>query len=254
MAPELLLQQRYPVHRFRSAPPGAIIACAVLAGTLALGSSALRAQTSNAPHTQLSYSCITKGGHTITGDLPPPDCKDRDVRVLNPDGSLKYVIPAPLSLEQRKKRREEEEKQRQEEEQERAQGHKDRSLLETYGSVEEIDAARDRAIAGRQGLITRADQRIKQYERERKRLDDEAEFYAKRQLPTELKEAYETNDALTRQQEKTRADALHEIEQIKERFGAERKRYVELEEMAAKAAEARERKEREAAVQQSQEE
>jgi hypothetical protein len=231
----------------------ALATCALLALASLLGTSALHAQSGTA-HPQLSYTCITKGGHNIRGDLPPPECKDREVRVLNPDGSLKEVIPAPLTAEQRKKRREEEQKQRTEEEAERTQAQNDRSLLERYGSVEEIDAARDRAIAGRQGLITRADQRIAQYTRERKRLDDEAEFYAKRELPADLKQAYESNAALTKQQEKTRADAQHEIEQIKERFAAERLRYLELEEMAAKAAEARERKEREAEAQQSREE
>jgi len=237
----------------RPAPASALVTSVLLALALVLGISTARAQSGNTPRAQLSYSCVTRGGHTISGDLPPPECKDRDVRVLNPDGSLKYIIPAPLTSEQRKKRKEEEEAQRQEEEKERAQAQKDRSLLETYGSVEEIDEARDRTIAGRQGLITRAEQRLAQYARERKRLDEEAEFYAKRELPADLKQAYESNAALAKQQEKTRADALREIEQIKERFGAERLRYLELEQMAAKAAEARERKEREAAAQQSQE-
>jgi len=254
MVPESFFQARSP--RRISPRPGArtLATGALLALALALGASAVRAQTSNTARPQLSYTCVTKSGHNVRGDLPPPECKDRDVRVLNPDGSLKEIIPAPLTPEQRKKHREEEQVQRQEEEKERAQAQKDRSLLETYGSVEEIDSARDRAIYGRQGLINRAEQRLKQYERERKRLDDEAEFYAKREMPADLKQAYESNAALTKQQEKIRTDAQHEIEQIKERFAAERMRYLDLEEMAAKAAEARERKEREAAMQQSQEE
>lgn len=254
MVPEPLLDQRSLVATCRPPSASALAAGALLAVALTLGASALCAQSTNTSHSQLSYSCVTKGGHTITGDLPPPECKDRDVRVLNPDGSLKEILPAPLTPEQRKKRRQEEEVQHQEEEKERSQAQKDRSLLETYASIEEIDAARDRAVAGRQGLITRAEQRLKQYTRERKHLDDEAEFYAKRELPADLKQAYETNTALIKQQEKTRADAEHEIEQIKERFAADRTRYLELEEMAAQAAEARERKEREAITQQSQQE
>jgi len=254
MVPEALLEQRSAVRMSGPAPASDLVTSVLLALALALGASAVRAQSGNTPRAQFSYVCMTKSGHTITGDLPPPECKDRDVRVLYPDGSLKEIIPAPLTAEQRKKRREEEVVQRQEEEKERAQAQKDRSLLETYGSVEEIDGARDRAIAGRQGLITRAEQRLAQYARERKRLDEEAEFYAKRELPPDLKQAYESNAALTKQQEKTRADALHEIEQIKERFAADRQRYVDLEELAVKAAEARERKEREAEAQQTREE
>ncbi|HYA66161.1 MAG TPA: hypothetical protein VEE84_05705 [Burkholderiaceae bacterium] len=201
----------------------------------------------------LSYVCTTAAGHTISGDLPPPECKDRDIRVLNPDGSIRNVLPAPLTKEGRKKRDEEQAKRQLEEEAERKQAQKDRSLLEAYGSVEEIDAARDRAVQGRQALIDRANQRIAVYLRERKRLDDEAEFYAKRELPQQLKEAYETNSALTKQQEKTRADAEHEIQQIKEHFEADKKRYIQLESMAAEAAEARERSEREGQMRSEQE-
>ena len=230
--------------RLRALPPAA---WGFVALTYLLPVPAAHAQTAGSVHTAtLSYVCTTSSGHTISGDLPPPECKDREVRVLNPDGSVKQVIPAPLTREGRKKREEEESKRRQEEESERKQTQQDRSLLEAYGSVEEIDAARDRAIAGQQSLIERANSRLKQYEREKKRLDDEAEFYTKHEQPAQLKEQFETNAALTRQQEKARAAAEHEIEQIKDQFNARKKRYLELEQMAAEAAAARERNEREA--------
>jgi len=189
---------------------------------------------------QFLYVCSSHG-HTISGGLPPPECKGEDIRELNPDGTLHRLIPAPLTQEQRRKRDQDEEARRQEEEQERAQSRKDRALLETYGSVSEIEAARTRTIAGRQVLVDRADQRIAQYAKERKRLDNEAEFYAKREMPAKLKDAFEANKALVAQQEKTKADALQEIRNLNTRYDADIKRYQELEEMAAKAAAARER-------------
>jgi hypothetical protein len=192
-----------------------------------------------------TYVCTDRSGHTIAGPEPPPECRDRDVRVLNPDGSLKRIIPAPLTQEQRRKRDAEEELRMRQEESERAQARRDRALLETYSNVDEIDSARKRSLAGRQMLIDRADQRIAQYEKERKRLDDEAEFYVNRELPLKLKDAFEANKALVEQQEKTRADAQLEMKRINERFDAERRRYMELEEMAAEAAEARRREAKE---------
>ncbi len=233
--------------RWRHARAQALGARALVVLAVTLWGNSAQAQGSGTTRLpMLSYSCTTTSGHTITGDSPPPECRNRDVRELNPDGSLRRIIPAPLTSEQRKKRDEEEKISRLEEEKERAQVQKDRSLLETYGSVEEIDAARERTVQGRQELINRANLRITQYQRERKRLDNEAEFYAKRTLPPELQQAYEANDALTKQQEKTRADAEQEIERIKVRFAAERKRYVELEEAAAEAQRVRERREQEA--------
>jgi len=189
---------------------------------------------------QYLYMCNSKG-HVYTGGLPPPECRDQDLRELNPDGTLHKLIPAPLTAEQRKARDAAERERIRQEENERAQAHLDRSLLETYGSVSEIEAARARAIAARQVLVDRADQRIAQYGKERKRLDDEAEFYQKREMPAKLKDAYAANKALTEQQEKTKADVLVEIRNLNQRYDAQAKRYKELEDMAAQAAALRER-------------
>jgi len=220
-----------------------------LARTLALAAGGVLAalapaSPSHAAATGLTemYVCTDRAGHTHSrGDQAPPECRDVDVRVLNPDGSLKKVISAPLTREQKKKKHEEEEAQRLEEEQERAQARKDRALLETYGSVDEIDSARKRDLTARQLLIDRANQRITLYERERKRLDDEAEFYEHREMPADLKEKFEANKALVQQQEKTRADAQVEMQHINERYDADKRRYQELEDMAIKAEQARER-------------
>jgi len=227
MVPETLLLPRSGRSRpaFRSLGPALGLAALLLAP--------VHAQ-------QYLYVCTTHG-RTISGGLPPPECKGEDIRELNADGTLHRIIPAPLTQEQRKKRDQDEEARRQQEEQERAQSRKDRALLETYGSVSEIEAARARSIANQQVLVDRADQRIEQYGRERKRLDNEAEFYAKREMPAKLKEAFEANRVLVDQQQRVKAKVLQDIADINTRYGAEIKRYRELEDMAAKAAAARER-------------
>jgi len=184
---------------------------------------------------QLMYMCRYKD-HTYTGSLPPPECKDQDLRELNPDGTLHRLIPAPLTPEQRRAQEAAEKERQLREEQANAQRHQDRSLLETYGSVSEIESARDRAVAAREVLVKRADERIAQYARERKHLDEEAEFYVKRALPAKLKDAYAANQALSDQQEKTKADVLNEIHALQARYEAQIKRYLELEKMAEEAA------------------
>ncbi len=189
---------------------------------------------------QYLYVCQYKG-HTISGGLPPPECKDQDIRELNRDGTLHRLIPAPLTPQQRKARELAEEERMRQEESERAQARKDRALLETYGSVSEIEAARQRTVAARQVLVDRAQQRIEQYARERRKLDDEAEFYAKREMPAKLKDAFAANALLAAQQEKTKTDVLQEIRALNRRYDADVQRYRELEEMAARAAAARER-------------
>lgn len=212
--------------------PAALLGLGIAAACLLLAGAPARAET---------YVCTNTAGKRFTGDLPPPECKDTEIRVLNPDGTLLRTIPAPLTREQKRAREAEREAELVKEEAERAQARRDRALLETYGSPDEIDAARSRALAGQQMLVDRADQRIAQYTREKKRLDDEAEFYSKREIPPKLKEAYDANKSLNDQQLKTRSSAIQEMDRINLRFDGEKKRYQELEEMAAKVAAERER-------------
>jgi hypothetical protein len=189
---------------------------------------------------QYLYVC-TVNGHTITGQLPPLECKNVEVRELNTDGTTHKIIAAPRNAEQIKRDRQAEEERMRQEEAQRAEARKDRALLETYSSVDEIEAARKRALAGQQMLVDRADSRIAQYKKEKKRLDDEAEFYVKHEMPRKLKDAYATNQTLTEQQEKARADAMANMTRINKSFDEDHQRFEEIERAAREAEEARRR-------------
>jgi hypothetical protein len=174
------------------------------------------------------YVCTTPGGRTLTGDTPPNDCQNVEIRELNHDGSIKRVIEPPLTPEQKKKHDEDEKKRHQREMQAQEQLRKDRALLETYATEEEIEASRDRTLASRQTLIDRSNQQLKEFKLDRKRLDDESEFYVKRQLPDKLKRAVEDNTALQAQQLKTIQDIRADMQRINERYDAELQRFREL--------------------------
>ncbi len=173
------------------------------------------------------FVCSDAKGRTISGDRPPAECVGA-IRELRSDGSVRRVIEPPLTPEQKAARAAEEKRQREEAERQRARMRKDLALLETYASEEEIENARARALATRQALIERATRRMEEHKRERKKLDNEAEFYAKRELPDKLKRAFEGNAALMRSEEKIIAEARAEMQRINERFDAERKRWREL--------------------------
>jgi len=82
------------------------------------------------------YSCVANG-RTFSGDRPPPECANSDIRELNRDGSLRRVIPRPLTPEEQKARAIEAKKKADEEEKALAQRRRDRSLLEAYASEQE---------------------------------------------------------------------------------------------------------------------
>ena len=174
------------------------------------------------------YSCTTAGGKNITADLPPPECYNRPIKELRADGSTRRVIEPPLSAEQRASRETEERRKYDDDEKRRSQMRRDLALLETYGSEGDIEQARLRALATREAVIERAHKRMDDLKGERRKLDDEKEFYTKRDMPEKLKRSFAGNAEAMQQQEKVIADANAEKARVSARFEAEQKRFREL--------------------------
>lgn len=174
------------------------------------------------------YICTLRSGRTLTGDMPPRECQDVPIRELNPDGSVRRVIEPPLTPEEKRKREQEEKERHERERLAQEQHRRDRALLETYASEDEIESSRDRTLAERQRLIDRANQQLKEFKVDRKRLDDESEFYVKRQLPDKLKAAIQANTALQEQQRHAIEDIRADMQRINERYDAQLRRFREL--------------------------
>jgi hypothetical protein len=150
------------------------------------------------------------------------------VRELRPDGSVRRVIEPPMTPEQRAARDAEARRQETERERQRSQMRRDLSLLETYGSENEIEATRNRALGDRQVLIERANKRLEELKRERKKLDDESEFFTKREMPEKLKRALAGNNEMLKTQQKMIADTKTDMEKVNERYDEEIRRFREL--------------------------
>ncbi len=101
-------------------------------------------------------------------------------------------------------------------------------MLEAYASEEEIEGARAKALESSNRAVVRASQRIAGLNGERKKLDDESEFYKKRVLPDQIKRNYVSNQQQISAEEKIAAEAQAEIQRINERFDAEKKRFREV--------------------------
>ncbi|MDZ7653810.1 MAG: DUF4124 domain-containing protein [Burkholderiaceae bacterium] len=174
------------------------------------------------------YVCTDARGRTITGDKPPAECADRAVRELRLDGSVRRVIEPPLTPEQKAAREAEAKRQRDEAEKQRSQMRRDLALLETYASEAEIEETRNRALGSRQQLIDRAQQRLLEHQKDRKKLEAEAEFYAKREMPDKLKRSFEGNASLLRSEQRIIDDVRADMDRVNARFDAELKRWRDL--------------------------
>lgn len=173
------------------------------------------------------FSCVANG-KTYSADRPPPECVNSDMRELNRDGSVRRVIPRPLTVEEQRARALEAKKKLEDEERMLAQRRRDRSLLEAYANEAEIEAARKKSLESAEQAIKRSQERAFSLAQDRKRLDDEAEFYKKREQPDSLKRAYVLNAQAVSAEEKIIAEARGEATRINERFDAEKKRFKEL--------------------------
>ncbi len=138
-----------------------------------------RAQGSSPPPAGTMYSCVANG-RTYSADRPPPECVNSDIRELNRDGSVRRVISRPLTPEEQRAKALEAKRKIEEEERQLAQRRRDRSLLEAYANEEEIEAARRKALEGAEQGIVRSSERTASLAKDKKRLDDEAEFFKKR--------------------------------------------------------------------------
>jgi hypothetical protein len=173
------------------------------------------------------YSCVANG-RTYSGDRPPPECANSDIRELNRDGSLRRVIPRPLTPEEQKARAIEAKRKADEEEKALAQRRRDRSLLEAYASEQEIDVARAKALISSSEVVKRSQARLDRMAEERKRLEEETEFYKKRETPESIKRALANNEQERAAELKIIKDAQGEMQRINERFDADKKRFREL--------------------------
>src|SRR3990167_9160644 len=47
------------------------------------------------------YTCIDANGKRLTSDRPIVECSTREQRLLNPDGSVKCIVPPTLTADER---------------------------------------------------------------------------------------------------------------------------------------------------------
>jgi hypothetical protein len=181
-----------------------------------------------APASATMYVCTTPAGKTITSDRPPPECAGVPIRELRPDGSVRRVIEPPPTPEQRQARTEQAQREQQEKEAKRAQARQDMALLETYASEKDIEAARKAALAGRQAMIDRSTKRLETFAAERKKLDQETEFYVNRKVPEKLEHAIEANKSLVQAEHRLIAETQADMARINKRFDDELERYRQL--------------------------
>ena len=181
-----------------------------------------------------AFKCVDAQGKTHIGDTPPPGCAAVMMYEVTPTGKVIRSIEPTPTPEQAKALQIEAERKREADKIVAEQKRKDMALLATFASEKEFDVARDRNIEPIKGRIASAQDRIKAVEKRQKEIEDEMEFYKAGKSKKAGGVPHNLTDDLKRvTAEKTALVGSitgyeKEIEEIKVKFEADKKRWIDL--------------------------
>jgi hypothetical protein len=175
------------------------------------------------------YCCQDpNSGRRVCGDTLPEQCRGRAYRVLDSGGNVVKEVGPPLTPEQKAELAQETKRKKLLEEASREQRRKDQALLDTYAAPEDIDLAQSKAEADVNLAIQAAQERIVVAQKKRKKFEDEAEFYKKKEMPAELAKQLHALEHEIKLQRELQDVKKREFDVIKAKYDADRKRYGEL--------------------------
>jgi Domain of unknown function (DUF4124) len=176
------------------------------------------------------YSCTDASGRKLTSDRPIAECLSKEQKELNPSGTVKRVLKPVLTAEEQriadqKLKDEAEERARQEEER-----RKNRALLARYPNQTAHDKERIDALAQVDEVIKAAQKRIGELAAQRKKINEELEFYRKdpSKLPPALRRQLEDNERSVVVQRRFICDQDEEKRRSNARFDEELARLRKL--------------------------
>ncbi len=184
---------------------------------------------------RITYCCSGNGGKQICSDVLPQECYGKAYREINARGMTIRQVAAPLTPEQRAAKEAEDKKAKEEEVKRLEQDRKNRALLATYATEQDIDYARDRAIADVRKAIKESQDKQAELAKRKQKLDAEAEFYKKKTPPPELQSQMRDNDREMKAQQAAIDGRQKDIEALKVRYEEEKLRYRELTKKGAPA-------------------
>jgi hypothetical protein len=197
-----------------------------------------------------TYRWTDEDGKVHYSDKAPPDAP-KGAAVLDKQGRQVKKIDAPLSPEAIKAKADEDARQKAEAKARDDQARKDRALMQSYTSENEIDLARNRAVSTLEAQITSAMSFSENLQKQQKALAARKQTYAGKPVPIELeRESASVEEELSRQNILIR-QKQEELAMVAEKYDTIKQRWREIvadKERAAAAAAEQAAKEKAAGV------
>lgn len=174
------------------------------------------------------YCCESAQGRRVCGDVLPSECFGREYRELGAHGVVRRIVPAPLTREQIAKREADEQRRKEEAERIEKENLADQILIDTYTGLADIDAREQEALKAIDSAVAGARSGVEALLKQRKRYEEEAEFYVGRQLPRAIESGMKAIDSELESIEALTTQREAEKVAVRARFAIDRKRYKEL--------------------------
>ncbi len=175
-----------------------------------------------------SVYCCDVGGQPVCGDILPAACYGRAYREMSPSGGVRRTVAAPLTPEEIAERAARERERRAVEAERVRKLRLDQALLETYRSLEDLDARRDRELGELDRNIRLLRARESELIERQRSLIAEATHTDKSEVAASLEADIGVLDSEIVAQSSVIAAKLRERSAVVERFEEHRQRYVEL--------------------------
>lgn len=176
------------------------------------------------------FTCTDARGRTLTADRPIAECSDREQRELNPSGSVRRKVEPTYTareLQEREDRARETAIQAARITDER---RRERALLVRYPNAATHDRERSEALAQVDAVTQAARKRIAELAEDRKKVDEEMEFYKQDpgKAPGSVRRKIEDNTQSVAVQNRFIAEQEDEKKRVNARFDEERVRLKTL--------------------------
>ncbi|SDJ22627.1 DUF4124 domain-containing protein [Variovorax sp. OV700] len=176
------------------------------------------------------YTCTDARGRTLTADRPIAECTDREQRELNPSGTTRRRVEptyTPRELAEREDRAREAALQAARQLDER---RRERALLVRYPNATVHDRERGEALVQIDAVIQAARKRLEELAEDRKRVEEELEFYKHdvSKAPGAVRRKLEDNTQSVAVQNRFIGEQEDEKKRVNARFDEERGRLRQL--------------------------
>ena len=172
------------------------------------------------------YTCTDARGRTITADRPIADCADREQRELSPSGSVRRKLEPTYTAREQAEREDRERQAQLQAARLLEERRRERALLIRYPNAAAHDRERAEALVQIDAVTNAARKRLSELAEERRKIDDELEFYAKdvAKAPDSLRRKVDDNTKSMTVQNRFIADQDDEKKRVNARFDEERVR------------------------------